>query len=319
MARVPVKALVSIICYTLLILQKDALAYDYDEIIRISQAEQKVFGRVNTNQSLDERVTALENSLFGSANKGPEAERVSKICWKTGIPCPVPPKASSPEPAVKTAEELKQPAPRKKTQLLKAKEKNEARKTSRKQENEIKTGESPEQERPISKSAQLRSEKIEPGKSKEESAALIPEKKVESHNSQSRSLAKESSGAPISSVENLSSAIDANKADTKSNEARSQIQNETEESPAAKNPEPSIAEPDNAKPESILKEEPAISPSKVLPGPLPPGQVSTKLENPLQFTLLVMLALIPAVGFGFFFLYRFGILNKNVKNKKEDD
>lgn len=75
---------------TSVLLQLPAWAYDYDGIVHLSQAEQQVFGRVNTEQSLDERVSNLESNLFGSYHGGSDARRLWMICRRIGIHCPEP-------------------------------------------------------------------------------------------------------------------------------------------------------------------------------------------------------------------------------------
>lgn len=67
-----------------------ALSYSYDDLVRLSQAEQRTFSRVDMSQSVDDRVRNLEVALFGSAQSGSDSSRVRRICNRAGIPYPEP-------------------------------------------------------------------------------------------------------------------------------------------------------------------------------------------------------------------------------------
>ncbi len=89
------KVLFAVLVALALVNVTPAWAYNYDDIVRLSQAEQKVFGKMNTELSLDERVKAVESNLFGSAQSGSDAGRIRAICQKVGIPCPEPPPSAT--------------------------------------------------------------------------------------------------------------------------------------------------------------------------------------------------------------------------------
>lgn len=89
-----------------------ARAYNYDDLVRLTQAEQRVFGRVDMNQSIDDRVRNIEVSIFGSQQSGSDSSRVRRICGRVGIPYPEPEPAVAPieKPQVETNPHLR-PSP----------------------------------------------------------------------------------------------------------------------------------------------------------------------------------------------------------------
>lgn len=62
-----------------------ALAYSYDEIVLMVKAEEKVFGKANYDQSLDQRLEVLENSVVGYKLDGSDSYRLRTICKKLGL------------------------------------------------------------------------------------------------------------------------------------------------------------------------------------------------------------------------------------------
>lgn len=62
-----------------------ALAYSYDEIVMMVKAEEKVFGKANYDQSLDQRLEVLENSVVGYKLTGSDSFRLRAICKKLGL------------------------------------------------------------------------------------------------------------------------------------------------------------------------------------------------------------------------------------------
>ena len=67
-------------CVLLALFCPAALAFSYDEIVLIVQAEEKVFGKGNYDQSLDQRLVTLENAIFGHTQDGSDAFRLRSIC-----------------------------------------------------------------------------------------------------------------------------------------------------------------------------------------------------------------------------------------------
>jgi len=63
-----------------------ALAYSYDEIVQMVQAEEKAFGRADYSKSLDQRLEALEAKEFGGAQSGSDSLRLRHICRELGLP-----------------------------------------------------------------------------------------------------------------------------------------------------------------------------------------------------------------------------------------
>lgn len=62
-----------------------AFAFSYDEIVQIVQSEEKVFGKGNYELSLDQRLVALENAIFGHAQEGSDSFRLRAICRNLGV------------------------------------------------------------------------------------------------------------------------------------------------------------------------------------------------------------------------------------------
>lgn len=75
---------------TLLLCQGMALAFSYDDLILLVQAEQKQ-GISKTNLSLDERLRNLETSVFGAARAGSESKRLKDVCRQIGLLHDAPP------------------------------------------------------------------------------------------------------------------------------------------------------------------------------------------------------------------------------------
>jgi hypothetical protein len=63
-----------------------ALAYSYDEIVQIVQAEEKAFGSADYSKSLDQRLEALEIKQFGAIQSGSDSLRLRRICRELGVP-----------------------------------------------------------------------------------------------------------------------------------------------------------------------------------------------------------------------------------------
>lgn len=72
-----------------------ANAYSYDDLVRLSQAEQRVFAHADMSQSVDDRVRNLELNLFGGSQQGTDSSRVRRICRRVGIPYPEPEKPAA--------------------------------------------------------------------------------------------------------------------------------------------------------------------------------------------------------------------------------
>lgn len=83
---------------TFLLCHGIALAFNYDDLILLVQAEQKQYGGAKTDLSLDERLRNLETAVFGGPRSGSESKRLKDVCRKIGV---LPPAPASEEP-VKT-------------------------------------------------------------------------------------------------------------------------------------------------------------------------------------------------------------------------
>lgn len=70
-----------------LLLQGVALAFSYDDIVMLVQAE-KSQGLPTTSASLDERLAHLEEKVFGSPRVGSESKRLRDLCYKIGLLAP---------------------------------------------------------------------------------------------------------------------------------------------------------------------------------------------------------------------------------------
>lgn len=70
-----------------LLLQGVALAFSYDDIVMLVQAE-KSQGLRTTSASLDERLAHLEEKVFGSPRVGSESKRLRDLCYKIGLLAP---------------------------------------------------------------------------------------------------------------------------------------------------------------------------------------------------------------------------------------
>lgn len=84
---------------TFLLCHGIALAFNYDDLILLVQAEQKQYGGAKTDLSLDERLRNLETAVFGGPRSGSESKRLKDVCRRIGV---LPPAPASEEP-VKTA------------------------------------------------------------------------------------------------------------------------------------------------------------------------------------------------------------------------
>lgn len=62
-----------------------ALAYSYDEIVQMVQAEEKVFGQADYSKSLDTRLSELELRVLGHETQGSDSLRLRRVCRSLGI------------------------------------------------------------------------------------------------------------------------------------------------------------------------------------------------------------------------------------------
>lgn len=62
-----------------------AFAFNYDEIVTIVQAEEKVFGQADYNKTLDQRLASLEEKVLGGTQKGSESLRLRRLCRTLGM------------------------------------------------------------------------------------------------------------------------------------------------------------------------------------------------------------------------------------------
>ncbi|MBY0549937.1 MAG: hypothetical protein K2W95_21870 [Candidatus Obscuribacterales bacterium] len=80
-----------------------ALAFNYDDLILLVQAEQKQYGGAKTDLSLDERLRNLETAVFGGPRAGSESKRLKDVCRRIGILPPAPAAAEEPKKTELTA------------------------------------------------------------------------------------------------------------------------------------------------------------------------------------------------------------------------
>jgi hypothetical protein len=64
------------------------MAFGYDEIVMIVQAEEQVFGRADYSKSLEQRLEILETKVLGSMQTGSDSARLRRICRTLGISVP---------------------------------------------------------------------------------------------------------------------------------------------------------------------------------------------------------------------------------------
>lgn len=110
---------------TLMLWSPASYAFSYDDIVLITQCEQRAFGHENTSDALADRLRALEAKVFGAARGGSDRQRVNAVCVALGLKAaeqPVMeslPQAQKNQPAQQAMEAFKQ------AQGLKAQEKAE--------------------------------------------------------------------------------------------------------------------------------------------------------------------------------------------------
>lgn len=79
-----------------------AQAYSYDEIVQMVRAEEKVFGEADYSKSLDQRLQALEQKVFGMQKTGSDSVRLKRVCRSLGLLNDEEPKIAAPYSVVIT-------------------------------------------------------------------------------------------------------------------------------------------------------------------------------------------------------------------------